>query len=283
VTRALKVAPGPDRDALILAVGRADTEAALPALRDLLGSPSADDRRTLATVLAARAAKPAMSEMLGTLLHDSDASVRAEAAWSLGEVGGLAAVNALRRVIAAPDLAPAIDAAGAIARIAARAHAPDAALAELCPLLTDARGHVRANAAAGLAISALRCGDGSVERRLLTDSIAAVRASAARAITRRSLGPADVSALDRCTTADPSGAVARLCGGRASPLPSGADSVEIYVEGDVGAGPQPGAPYVIELADGLLRAGKCDRRGSTFDPAAPRGEVSLLRTSAASR
>jgi cellulose synthase operon protein C len=285
VSRALRLAPGPDRDALILALGRADTPAAVPALRELLVSPNRDDRRTLATVLAARKASKETTEMLGVLLQDADPSVRAEAAWSLGEVGAPDAVPALRRVAAASDPAPAIDAAGAIARILARARAGERTVAELCPLLADPRGYVRANALAGLALSGARCGDGSAERRLLLDDVASVRAAAARAIARHPLGPADAHVLDRCRTADPSGAVARLCAARGSflvsPGPASTDAVELYVEGDLGVAPEPGAPYVVELADGLLRAGKCDRRGAIFDAAAPRGEVSLLRGNAA--
>ncbi len=282
LNRTLKFAPGPDRDALILAVGRADTPAALPALRDLLGSLNSEDRRTLATVLAARKASQATAEMLGVLLSDADAAVRAEAAWSLGEVGGIPAVAGLKRLLGAADPAPAIDAAGAIARIAARARATDLAVAELCPLLADPRGYVRANAAAGLALAATRCGDGAVERRLLQDDIAPVRAAAVRAIARRPLGAQDAHALDHCRTSDPSGAVARLCRtARNAPFTTDTEPVEIYVQGDIGVAPEPGAPYVMLLADGLLRAGKCDRRGATFDAAAPHGEVSLIRVNAA--
>jgi HEAT repeat protein len=277
LARALRLAPGPDRDALILALGRANTEAAVPALRELLVSPNPDDRRTLATVLAARPAAPSTAAMLSTLMHDSDAGVRAEAAWSVGEVGGLAAMGELRSLVTAPDLAPSIDAAAAIARIAVRARAPETAVAELCRFLSDPRGYVRGNALAGLALSAARCGDGSSERRLLTDDLAVVRAAAARSIVRRPLGPQDMGALERCRASDPSGAVARLCTGRSARPIEGQEAVEIYIQGEVGLPPQPGAPYAVEFADGLLRAGRCDRRGSTFDPAAPRGEVSLQK------
>jgi HEAT repeat protein len=286
---ALDLAPGPERDALILAIGRANTPGAQPVLRGLLASPNVDDRRTLATVLAARAgsgAAPAV-EMLGALLRDADPAVRAEAAWSLGEIGGLAELPALRGVFAAPDAAPAIDATAAIARILASARKPEAAATELCPLLGDDRAYVRANALAGLALVGSRCGDGAVERRRLLTDVTAVRASAARAIAQRSLGPEDLGALERCRATDASGAVASLCRAVKAPAPAptpGAsggvpprEAVEVYVVGDVGKAPEPAAPYVLSLSDGFLRAGKCDRRGATFEAAAPGGDVSLLR------
>lgn len=47
--------------------------------------------------------------------------------------------------------------------------------------------------------------------------------------------------------------------------------------------PRPRAPYVLELADGLLHAGSTDRRGAVFDPVAPSGEVSLRRASTFAR
>jgi HEAT repeat protein len=273
--RALGVAEGPERDALILGIGRADTAAATAPLKELLRSANADDRRTLAAVLAARPARTDSIPMLHALLVDADPTVRAEAAWSMGEIGDLAELGTLAPLARAPDGDPAINAAGAIARILSRAHAPERAVAWLCPLLDDPRSHVRANAAAGLALSLTRCGDGAKERRMLADDAEPARLAAARAISRRPLGVADSRALDRCATSDPSGAVARRCSEDGASPPGSTRPVELYVASDTAPEPHPGSSFIAEFADGLLRAGQTDRRGAAFDAAAPRGDVSL--------
>jgi HEAT repeat protein len=275
LSRTLALSEGPERDALILAIGRADAPAAMSTLRGLLRSANADDRRTLAAVLAARHARADSIPMLRALLADSDATVRAEAAWSIGEIGGPTELDVLTPLVRAPDVDPAVDATGAIGRLAARAGASDRAVAALCPLLGDPRSYVRANAAAGLALLPARCGDGSAERQMLADDVEPARLAAARAIARRPLGAMDSRALDRCATSDRSGAVARLCRQGAPTFSSSTHPVELYVASDATAEPRPGAPFVAEFADGILRASRTDRRGATFDAAAPQGDVSL--------
>src|SRR5439155_5388461 len=124
----------------------------------------------------------------------------------------------------------AINAAAAIGRIAARARSPQAAARPLCPLLADAsRPYVRANALAGLALAAARCGDGSAERRALeSDPSDAVRASAALVLARAPLGDVDRRAIERCATSDNVGAVATRC--RTPPLvPARAHALDAYV------------------------------------------------------
>jgi HEAT repeat protein len=285
LAHALDLTEGPARDALILAIGRADLPAALPTLDALSRSANPEDRRALASVLAARHPTPPTTDTLTGLLADAEPAVRAAAAWSLGEVAGPGALPPLKELLKSPDLAPATNAAAAIARILARARVTTE-VGSLCPLLADVRSQVRANAAAGLALLGARCADGGTERSLLEKDVAFVRASAARAIAARPLGAADVSALDRCQTADPSGAVARLCHASAAGTESGTratagtEPVEIYVEDALGTEPRPEGPFVVLFADGLLRAGKADRRGAFFDAAAPRGDVSLLSVTA---
>jgi HEAT repeat protein len=275
--RDLSLSEGPARDALILAIGRADIPPAVAVLEQQARSPNADDRRAVAAVLAARRVTPQSMEMLGTLLADQDPSVRSEAAWTLGEVGSVASLAQLKNAIASPDLGPATNATAAMGRVFARAHASASALLELCPLLRDARSQVRANAAAGLALLAVRCGDGAVERSLLERDVAPVRIAAARAVVQRPLGAEDARALDRCKTNDPSGRVARHCRSETASTSSSFEPVEFFIEDDLGVAPRPGAPYVAEFADGLLRAGRADRRGAAFDAGAPHGDVSLLR------
>jgi cellulose synthase operon protein C len=283
LAHALDLSQGPVRDALILALGRADLPSAMPALTALARSPNPEDRRTLAAVLAARRASPATLDLLGGLLADADPAVRADAAWSLGEVGSSAAIAALKDAARRPDLAAATNATAAIARIFARARSAALAATELCPLLSDPRSQVRANAAAGLALAGARCGDGAAERRLLDGEVAIVRASAALAVVSRPLGPADAQALERCRTSDPSGAVAQRCQRATHPGATGTEPVEIYVEDSLGIEPKPGGPFVAEFSDGLLRAGKADRRGALFDARAPAGEVTLLGAEAGTK
>jgi HEAT repeat protein len=283
LSRELGLSEGPARDALILAIGRADIPVAFAVLEKQARSSNADDRRAVAAVLAARRATPSSLGMLGTLLSDPDASVRSDAAWSLGEIGGSASLGGLRDAIGSSDLAPATNAAAGMARIFARAGAAGPAASELCPLLRDARSHVRANAAAGLALVGARCADGAVEREVLQKDVVPVRVAAARAIFRHPLGTEDARALDRCRTSDPSGTVARSCRGIKELAPGGSEPVVLFIEDDLGAAPRPGSPYVALFADGLLRAGRADRRGAAFDAAAPRGDVSLLRATTAPR
>ncbi|HVJ88173.1 MAG TPA: hypothetical protein VM580_00115, partial [Labilithrix sp.] len=40
---------------------------------------------------------------------------------------------------------------------------------------------------------------------------------------------------------------------------------------------KPHAPFLLEYEDGILHASVADRRGATFDPTAPAGEVVLRR------
>ena len=125
----------------------------------------------------------------------------------LGHGGARRAIASLLPLATSRDAALALDATGAIARIAARGPA-GAAVATLCPLLADARPLVRANALAGLALSRVRCADGARERALLTDASDEVRAAAAHAIGATSGSPEDEQALAACSATDRSGEVA---------------------------------------------------------------------------
>ena len=57
-----------------------------------------------------------------------------------------------------------------------------------------------------------------------------------------------------------------------------AESVDL--ECKAAQGPRPRSAYTIELADGLLHVGTSDRRGATFDPVAPEGDLTLRMPSA---
>ena len=277
LVRALDLAAGEERDAIAVALARAPSRGAMDALDRLAASDDPDDRRTAATLLAARAGEdaPRAVAIARKLATDGDASVRAQAAWSLGALADRASAASLVPLLRA-DADVAIDASTALARVAARAK--DAPLATpICASLGDARPLVRAAALAALSIAHARCSDGARERELLDrDPDDAVRASAALAVTRTSLGDADARALAKCVASDRSGDVASRC--RAPrPIPAASRAVDVYVVPDRAESPVAHAPYVLSLADGTLHAGTSDRRGAVFDPHAPDGEVALLR------
>jgi hypothetical protein len=219
---------------------------------------------------------------LRTLLTDSDASVRAQAAWALGAVGDASDVDRLAAISQARELDAAVDATAAIGRIASRLSSPDVASRALCPRLSDLRAYVRANALAALALGRARCGDGAEERKLLqSDPSDAVRASAALAIGRAPTAD-DAKALERCASDDREGSVARLC--RHTPHPTTTThAVEVYVVADTATQPAPHTAYALAMSDGLVRSGTADRRGAVVDPVAPDGEISLRRPSAMAR
>jgi HEAT repeat protein len=278
--RALDLAAGPERDALVVTLGRGATPASSVVLARLAHSADVDDRRTLATVLGSHGAEASAAALLGVMLGDADATVRAQAAWSLGIVGSPARVAELGKLVLAPEVEVAVDAAAALGRIGARAHQPDLASGPLCPHTRDARPLVRANVLAALALAGARCADGAIARRLLRDDVDVVRAAAARAVTRPQPSPLDLRALEQCAAGDRSGAVARRCRDELRPVvarPARTHAVEIYVVGDAASTPRPRDSYAIELADGLVHAGSADRRGAVFDPAAPEGALTLRR------
>jgi hypothetical protein len=79
---------------------------------------------------------------------------------------------------------------------------------------------------------------------------------------------------------DRSTEVARLCRPRALEAPSAPRApraVTVYVVGESGAAARPRAPFLLEYEGGILRAGVADRRGATFEPLAPAGDVVLRR------
>ncbi len=273
----LELSAGADRDALLVAMARAKSPDAMPALARAAKSEFAEDRRAIATLLPARSVAES-APLAAALVADADASVRAQAAWSLGSIGDASSAPTLLKLAQSGDMDSSIDATAAIARIAARAHDKDHAAQWLCPLLDHAHPYVRANALTGLALSSARCQDGAKERRmLLFDDADVVRSAASRAVGRTD--PEDVRALEACAANDRSGAVARRC---RTPFhaPKTSDPLLVYVVAEDGSLPIAKSAYAIVLADGLVHVGTADRRGGVFDPMTPAGEVSLERPSA---
>jgi cellulose synthase operon protein C len=281
----LGIAAGPERDAVLDAAGRARLPSVVSALTNAAKSPDVDDRRAIATMTAAHPASPAAIALARSLTADSDATVRAEATFALGSIGDASLLPVLVTLARDGNTDVGTNAAGAIARIARRsppapATGPSPFADAVCPMLADGRPTVRANALAALAAVKRRCSDGRTERKLLAeDASELVRGSAARAIAATSL-PEDRSALDRCSASDRSAEVARLCRARVAGTAGSArtHAVTVFIVGENGGGAaKPRAPFLLEYEDGVLRAGVADRRGATFDPAAPAGEVVLRR------
>jgi HEAT repeat protein len=280
----LGVAAGPERDAVIGAAGRARVPGVVSALTNVAKSTDVDDRRAAASALTAHVGSAPAIALARTLTTDSDPTVRADATFALGSIGDVGLIPVLVGLARSGDADVATNAAGAIARIGRTTNPPSAAASPVasavCGMLGDGRATVRANALAALALVKRRCADGRAERKLLADDPNdLVRASAARALAAAPL-PDDQATLDRCSTADRSAEIARICRPRVkrAETTQRTHPVTIFVVGENGTkAARPRAPFLLEYADGVLRAGFADRRGAAFDPAAPDGDVVLRR------
>lgn len=282
LSKQLTVAAGAERDAVLEAAGRARLPGVLRALADVAAKGDVDDRRTVAAVLGAHHGSPAAIALAKTLANDGDGSVRAQAAFTLGLLGDASVLPVLVGLAKSGDVSVATNAAGGIARYAAKSgQAARAAITgSVCAMLADGRTTVRANALVALSFAHARCGDASATRRLLADDPSdLVRAAAARAIASAPSAE-DRAALDRCVSADRSGEVARLCRPHAASTNVVAQrprAVTVFIASEEGAAAKPHAQFLIEYEGGILRAGVADRRGATFDPSAPPGDVVLRR------
>ncbi len=282
----LEIAAGPERDALLEAVGRAQLPSVRQALAKLAIQGDVDDRRTIAAVLGAHRGSTEVIALASTLTRDVDASVRAQAAFTLGSIGDSSVVAALVALSNTADANVATSAAGGLARFGAGSEAHAAVTSAACSMLSHGRANVRANALVALSLTHGRCLDPAVMRRLLAeDPSSRVRAAAARALASSSLRE-DRDALDRCVSSDHSEDVARVCRMRTERAETTSRSVRarpravtVFVCTDPGASaaPTPHAPFLLEYEGGILHAGVTDRRGATFEPSAPAGEVSLRR------
>ena len=279
---AFELAAGAERDGIVEALGRAPIASTAKALATIAASSEAGDRRAAATMLAAHAGDAAALATARELLKDADPGVRAQAAWSLGTIGDSSDIARLDSVVREPDVDPAVDAAAAMGRISARARSHELTERWLCPHVGDRRPYVRANALSGLAAGGGRCGDGSAERRVLAeDPNDDARAAAALALVHAPTGE-DRRALDRCARVDPSGAVAARCKTQ-PPTPERNRAALVYVVADGQATPRAGTAFALLLPDGTIHAGTTDRRGATFDAAAPEGRATLRPPSAFAR
>ena len=279
--RELTVAAGAERDAVLEALSRAHLPSVVKMLADASAKTDADDRRMIAAALGGhRGSAPAIA-LARTLTNDADGTVRAQAAFSLGAIGDASVLPSLATLAKSGDSDVATDAAGGVARNAFYLGKAGKAsiLAVACPMLADGRATVRTNALVALAFVGARCSEGRTERKLLAeDASDLVRAAAARVVAKAPSAE-DRVVLDHCVSTDRSAEVARFCRPeRAATTPSSPPrAVTIFIVGESGAVAKPHASYLLEYEGGILRAGLSDRRGATFEPAAPPGDVTLRR------
>jgi HEAT repeat protein len=272
----LRDAQGGERDALIELLGRIPTPEASARLARLSAASSLPaDRAKFAEALAAH---PAERARLTPLLSDSSGAVRANAAWSLGEVGVASDRASLETSLKDSDVNVAGNALQSLARIARRTHGKVSVLA--CPQLANAAPMLRALALRSLRLTGERCEHGEELAALSRDRVDFVRQSAAALVRDVPRGNADALALVRARDRDPSSAVAAECEARPQTEPEGTDASVIAV---IPAGddvPRPAQPFALLRADGLVRLGVSDRRGQLFEVAAPHGALSLLEPAA---
>jgi HEAT repeat protein len=262
-----------ERDTLIELLGRMPAPEAAAQLAKLAGaSTSAADRAKFAEALAGH---PSERARLLPLLRDASLWVRANAAWSLAEVGTAADRPALEKALREEAPSVAGNALSALARIAEREHGQVASLA--CPMLGDDRAMLRALSLRALRLTGERCPSGQEPALLKQDRSEFVRRSAAALLRDVSLGKPDELLLRRSRDHDPSGAVAAECELRPqSRRIEGRDPTLVVIVPAGQDAPVSAQPFALLRADGLVRLGISDRRGQVFEVGAPRGALSLL-------
>jgi HEAT repeat protein len=244
----LVLSVGAERDALIEAIGRAPIESAVRELERAARSGEPFDRRAAASMVAAHRGDALALETARSLLDDPDATVRGQAAWSLGTLGDVSDLARLEPLATGSELEAAVDAVAAIGRIAVRDHATSGAGQWLCPILAHGSPFARANALAGLSNAGARCPGGIDRRQLAGDLDDEVRDAAARALATEA----------------------------SSPAPAETGPLLVYVVPEGSNEPRPDAFYGAIWTDGMVRLGRTDRRGAFFDPAAPAGVARLV-------
>jgi HEAT repeat protein len=273
----LRGSPGPVKDGLIEALARVPGARGARALLELI---PASGKATRAKVAEGLVQHSGAGAGLRRLAEDADAAVRANAAWSLGAVGGTEDVVSLFALLDDRDVAVAANAVASVARLGRRLERDVAP--QLCRALDDSRSYVQANALTGLRLSDAACPSSETPVWLLEHHPAEeVRLAAARLLRDRprwAEGTPDP--LARCAAKDVSGRVASACSGLQETAGEAASdartvAVAVLIVPLGSASPGSRVPFALVRADGFIRSGFSDRRGGVFEASAPRGAVRL--------
>lgn len=301
VARLFELGSGAVKDALLEALAGVPGGRSAQLLDELSQRAGKASRAKLAEVLGEH---PEARQSLLRFSTDPDPAVRANAVWALGNAALEQDVQQLMQRRGDDDIAVASNAVAATARTLARLGI-DAA--PLCAALEDRRSYVLVNALAGLRSSATICKRAELPAWLLQHHPSdEVRIAAAALLRERpDLVPDAAKVLARCVRKDVSGRVASAChesraghgethrvappnatdsdgnaesNASVGPKPragASAVTVSVLVVPTGSSDPTPRAPFALVRADGLIRSGTSDRRGSILEAMAPRGPLRL--------
>jgi len=267
---------GAVKDALMDALAGVSGSNGSRPLLELLPGLGKASRAKLAEALGAH---PEARTALLALSSDPDPAVRANAVWSLGAAATSEDLPLLSRLRESDDIAVSSNAVAALASTAQRLGLD--AGEPLCAALSDRRSYVLVNALAGVRRTGARCAHPEVVGWLLQHHPSdEVRMAAARLLREQASSvPGAVGLLARCTRKDVSGRVASECQAPTPRAPAEASApvvaVSVLVVPTGSNAPAPRAPFALVLADGSIRSGTSDRRGSVSEAAAPRGSLRL--------
>jgi HEAT repeat protein len=200
-------------------------------------------------------------------LSDEDDAVRAAAAWSLGKLAGAVdlggALAALRRASNNRELATAVNAAAALARLG-----DPATRSDLLALASHKLPWVRANAAVGLGRLGGDAAKKSLKALLESDEDAYVRAAAARALGKLGV---EAETLKHVAQHDPDEMVreiARETGVKGTPRPRDPWVHFYWFDHDATQLAKP-VRYILVDTTGLAKAGYVDQRGESSEEYVP--------------
>jgi HEAT repeat protein len=245
----------------------------------ILRKPSAA-RRVEALAAIAQTRDRSARPLLRYVLEHASMREAASAATGLGEIGDQHDATALLRAIKRLHWPIRGAAAYALLRLTERGMLkPYSARTELCALVSAREPHVRANAAAALAVlAAPACESPNTDPAYLLHASRApiVRAAAARwlaaaAAAGRVEALLASRALERCATTDLELSVRAVCKDPA--LPNRFEPAEVRALGADAATPLRNTLVSVRLPDGGVFLGVTDANGQLPIPAAPFGSL----------
>jgi HEAT repeat protein len=277
VLQVFEVSSGAAKDALLEALAGVAGPRGSRLLEKLAERTSKASRAKVAEALGNH---PSAREALLRLSADSDSIVRANAVWSLADAALVDDLPHLAQLRSDEDVTVASNSVATLARVARRLGL-DAE--PLCSALEDRRSYVLANALVGLRLTGQECSRVDLLIWALQHHRSdEVRIAAAELIrSRAERFPKAAALLARCVRKDVSGGVAAACSSAAVPRVAAAQpspavlGVSVLVVPAGSRAPAPRAPFALVRADGLIRSGSSDRRGSVWESSAPHGPLRL--------